>query len=136
MKLVPRSFLGRTILMVLIPLIVALIIVTNAFFGNHWKRVHATLARTLSGEITTMMHFLDEGDTKAVQMLAHEIGINVTVNDTLNRPKHNDNNDREAGELASNLQQPFFQHYLNLVLFAKLNFQQLVHCNLLCHNSM
>lgn len=103
MKLVPRSFLGRTILMVLIPLIVALLIVTNAFFGNHWKRVHATLARTLSGEITTMMHFLDEGDTKAVQMLAHDIGINVTVNDTLNRPKHNDNNDREAGELASNL---------------------------------
>ncbi|MBO7042789.1 MAG: hypothetical protein J6W08_02890 [Alphaproteobacteria bacterium] len=103
MKLVPRSFLGRTILMVLVPLIVALLIVTNAFFGNHWKRVHATLARTLSGEITTMMHFLDQGDTNAVQMLAHDIGINVTINDTLNRPKHNDNNDREAGELAANL---------------------------------
>ena len=103
MKLVPRSFLGRTILMVLVPLIVALLIVTNAFFGNHWKRVHATLARTLSGEITTMMHFLDQGDMNAVQMLAHDIGINVTINDTLNRPKHNDNNDREAGELAANL---------------------------------
>ncbi len=104
MKLVPRSFLARTILMVLIPLVVALLIVTNAFFGNHWKRVHSTLARTLSGEITTMMHFLDKGDTNAVQTLAHDIGINVTINDTLKRPKHNDNNDREAGQLASNLQ--------------------------------
>lgn len=99
----PRSFLGRTILMVLIPLIVALLIVTNAFFGNHWKKVHSTLARTLSGEITTMMHFLDKNDTDAVQLLAHDIGINVTINDTLNRPKHNDNNDREAGQLATNL---------------------------------
>lgn len=103
MKLMPRSFLGRTILMVLIPLIVALLIVTNAFFGNHWKKVHSTLARTLSGEITTMMHFLDKNDTAAVQLLAHDIGINVTINDTLNRPKHNDNNDREAGQLATNL---------------------------------
>ena len=103
MKLMPRSFLGRTILMVLIPLVVALLIVTNAFFGNHWKKVHSTLARTLAGEITTMMHFLDKGDTEAVTILAHDIGINVTINDSLNRPKHNDNNDREAGQLASNL---------------------------------
>ena len=110
MKLMPRSFLARTILMVLVPLVIALLIVTNAFFGNHWKRVHATLARTLSGEITTMVHFIDKGDTDAVQMLAHDIGINVSVNSNLNRPKHNDNKDREAGELAyylqKNLNQP------------------------------
>ena len=109
MKLIPRSFLARTVLMVLIPLVIALLIVTNAFFGNHWKRVHATLARTLSGEITTMMHFLDKGDTEAVQTLAHDIGINVTINDSLKRPKHNDNHDREAGELASNLQRSLKQ---------------------------
>lgn len=104
MKIVPRSFLTRTILMVLVPLIIALLIVTNAFFGNHWKRVHATLARTLSGEITTMMQFLDKGDIKTVQSLAQGIGIKVSVNDKLNRPKHNDNDDLEAGELASYLQ--------------------------------
>ena len=106
----PRSFLARTILMVLVPLVIALLIVTNAFFGNHWKRVHATLARTLSGEITTMVHFIDKGDMEAVQMLAHDIGINVSINSNLNRPKHNDNKDREAGELAyylqKNLKQP------------------------------
>ncbi len=109
MKIVPRSFLARTILMVLVPLIVALLIVTNAFFGNHWKRVHATLAKTLSGEIVTMMHFLDHGDEKAVQMLAHDIGINVSINENLNRPKYNDNKDREAGELAYNLQKKLKQ---------------------------
>jgi len=104
MRIIPRSFLGRTILMVLVPLIVALLIVANAFFGNHWKRVHATLARTLAGEVATMMHFIDSGDSRSVQMLANDIGINVSVNDKLNRPDKNDNDAREAGHLAKELQ--------------------------------
>ena len=103
MRIIPRSFLGRTILMVLVPLLIALLIVANAFFGNHWKRVHATLANTLAGEITTMMHFIDRGDTESVKMLAKDININVSTNDKLNRPKHNDNESMEAGQLAKSL---------------------------------
>lgn len=104
MKIVPRSFLGRTILMVLIPLLVALLIVANAFFGNHWKRVHATLANTLAGEIATMMHFIDRGDNESLNTLAKDISINVSINDKLNRPTHNDNSSMEAGQLAKSLQ--------------------------------
>lgn len=104
MRIIPRSFLGRTVLMVLVPLVVALLIVTNAFFDNHWKRVHSTLAHTLSGEVATMIHFMERGDNESVQMLARDIGINVSVNDKLNRPKHNDNHSREAGQLAKDLQ--------------------------------
>ena len=105
MRMIPRSFLGRTILMVLVPLIVALLIVANSFFGNHWKKVHSTLARTLAGEVTTMMHFMDQNNTEAVKMLANDIGINVSINEKLNRPKKNDNASREAGPLVSELQQ-------------------------------
>ncbi|MBE6461014.1 MAG: HAMP domain-containing protein [Alphaproteobacteria bacterium] len=103
MRLIPRSFLWRTILMVLIPLIVAQVIVANAFFGNHWSRVHNTLARTLAGEITTMMNFIDKGDTNALQQMARDIGINVSFHEKLNRPKHNDNHAHETGRLASEL---------------------------------
>lgn len=103
MKLIPRSFLWRTILMILIPLIIAQVIVANAFFGNHWSRVHNTLARTLAGEITTMMNFIDAGDTDTTQKMARDIGINVTFHEKLNRPKHNDNHARETGHLASEL---------------------------------
>lgn len=110
MRIIPRSFLGRTILMVLVPLIIALLIVANSFFGNHWKKVHGTLARTLAGEVATMMHFMDENNTDAVKLLATDIGINVSVNDKLNRPKDNDNKSMEAGplvlELQSRLKQP------------------------------
>lgn len=109
MRIIPRSFLGRTILMVLVPLIIALLIVANAFFGNHWKRVHATLARTLSGEITTLMHFMDMGDQESVDMLANDIGINVSVNESTNRQQPNDNNSREAGQLAKDLEKSLKQ---------------------------
>jgi len=103
MKLAPRSFLSRTILMILIPLIIAQVIVANAFFGNHWSRVHNTLARSLAGEITTMMNFLDSGNTDAMEQMAQSVGINVTVNDSLQRPRHNDNHAHETGRLASEL---------------------------------
>ncbi len=109
MRIIPRSFLGRTILMVMVPLIVALLIVTNAFFGNHWKRVHATLANTLSGEIATLMHFMNKGDEKSVKELADDIGIQVSVNETINRPQNNDNDSREAGQLAKDLQKKLKQ---------------------------
>ena len=103
MRLIPRSFLWRTILMVLILLIIAQVIVANVFLGNHWSRVHSTLARSLSGEIVTMVNFLDNDNVDAVTSMARDIGINVSVHDKLNRPKHNDNESREAGTLAQEL---------------------------------
>ena len=103
MRLIPRSFLWRTILMILIPLVVAQVIVANAFFGNHWSRVHDTLARTLAGEIITMTNFIDEGNIEAVKKMARDTGINVSFHDKLNRPKHNDNKAHETGKLASEL---------------------------------
>lgn len=103
MRLIPRSFLWRTILMILVPLVIALTIVANVFFGNHWDRVHSTMARGLAGEVATMMDFMDRGDIDATQSMAQRIGINVTVNEQLKRPKHNDNDSREAGPLAEAL---------------------------------
>lgn len=103
MRLIPRGFLPRTILMILVPLILALAIVANAFFGNHWSRVHATMARSLAGEITTMMNFMDRGDDAALESMAQDIGINVTISQKLNRPEQNDNDSNEAGPLAYEL---------------------------------
>ena len=103
MKLMPRSFLWRTILMVMVPLIVAQVIMANVFFGNHWERVHASMARSLTGEIATMLNLMDAGEDTAVATMARDTGINVSVNSVLMRPKHNDNNSRETGKLAVDL---------------------------------
>ncbi len=104
MRLIPRSFLARTILMVLIPLIIAQIIIANVFFGNHWSRVHNTLARGLSAEISTMMNFIDSGNLPVAQSMAHDIGINLSINEKLNRPAKNDNHSMIAGQLNDALQ--------------------------------
>jgi len=90
--------------MVLIPLVVAQVIMANVFFGNHWERVHASMARSLTGEIVTMMNLMESGNFDAVATMARDTGINVTVNPApLQRPKYNDNNSREAGKLAADL---------------------------------
>lgn len=103
MRLIPRSFLWRTILMILIPLIIAQVIIANVFFGNHWARVHATLARSLAVEIVIMMNFIDDNNTDTAKTMARDMGINVSINSKLNRPSKNDNESREAGLLASEL---------------------------------
>ena len=105
MRLMPRSFLARTILLILIPLVVSLTIVASVFFDNHWDRVHATLARTLAGEISTMMKFIGDGNNAALQTMSRELGVNVSINDTLNRPKHDDNHTMIAGPLSAQLRE-------------------------------
>jgi two-component system osmolarity sensor histidine kinase EnvZ len=103
LRIIPRSFLWRTILMVLIPLIIALGIVANAFFGNHWTRVHSTMARNLAGEIATMVGFIDRGDVGTSNDMARNLAVNISINEKLNRPRKNDNEARETGMLASEL---------------------------------
>jgi len=103
MKLMPKSFLVRTILLIVVPLIISLTIVANVFFDNHWDRVHATLARSLAGEIATMMKFIDNDNTKALETMTKSVGVNVSINDTLKRPTHTDNHNMIAGPLANQL---------------------------------
>lgn len=116
MKLMPKSFLWRTILMVLLPLIVALTIVANAFFGNHWERVHATMARSVAGEISTMMKFLNDGNMDALNIMADNLGFDVSINDSVNRRERDDNHAMEAGPLSDQLKRRLNQRadiYIN-----------------------
>lgn len=104
MRLIPRSFFWRTILLILVPLIVTQVIIANVFFGNHWARVHATMANSLSGEIATMMNFIDSGNTTTAESMAGDLGIKI-LNDQAGivRPSMDDNDSRIAGLLAAQL---------------------------------
>ena len=105
MRLFPRSFLLRTALMIVVPMIVVQVIMAHIFFKNHWERVHSSMARSLAGEIAAMVSLMESGNDSAVAIMARNTAINVTVNDRLNRPKNNDNNSRETGQLAESLKQ-------------------------------
>ncbi len=103
MKIIPKTFVWRTILLILVPLIVAQVIMANVFFGNHWSRVHATMARSLAGEIATIIKFTDKGNAEIANTMAKDIGITMSINDQINRNTSNDNHSRETGLLASEL---------------------------------
>jgi two-component system osmolarity sensor histidine kinase EnvZ len=102
MRLFPRSFLWRTILITVVPLVLALGAVGQAFFGNHWSRVQREMSRGLSGEIATLLALSDSNPDLARQM-ARDIGINMTENDKLARPARPDNGRREVGHLDGEL---------------------------------
>ncbi len=89
--------------MILGPLIIALVIIGYAFFGNHWTRVHDTLARNLAGEITTMINFIENDDMAALDTMSKDLAINTTFHTKLNRPAKNDNQSNEAGTLSIEL---------------------------------
>ena len=103
MKLIPRHFFWQTILLILVPLIITQFIMANVFFGNHWARVHATMTRSLAGEIATIMNFMDSGKLDAAQTMANDVGIEVSLDSALKRPKRTDNHSRESGQLAEEL---------------------------------
>jgi two-component system osmolarity sensor histidine kinase EnvZ len=91
--------------MIMLPLIVAQVIMANVFFGNHWIRVHASMARSLAGEITTMLSLSDSGNDDAVATMARDTGINLSVHKHLNRPRRNDNDARQVGQLYQYLRE-------------------------------
>jgi two-component system osmolarity sensor histidine kinase EnvZ len=79
-----------------------MLIVGEAFFGNHWTRVQRNLSRGLAGEIAAILKLSDTNPDLASKM-ASDIGINVTENQKLNRPRHNDNGRYEVRYLSEEL---------------------------------
>ena len=51
----------------------------------------------------TMMNFIDQDKSAEAEQFANNIGINFSINQKLNRPRHNNNDAHEAGQLASEL---------------------------------
>lgn len=51
----PRSLLGRSVLIIVMPLILLQVVSTTIFFENHWKKVGRRLALGVSGEIAMIV---------------------------------------------------------------------------------
>ena len=57
-RLLPRSLLGRSLLIIITPLIVVQAISTWVFYERHWDSVTRWSARSIAGEINTIIHHL------------------------------------------------------------------------------
>ncbi len=105
-RFLPKSFLWRTVLMIIIPLILTEVILAYVFFENHWNRVHKWMTRSLSGEIAIIVDYINKNPQlvdKISEQVSKDMGINVSINNTLARPKKNDNHSVESNKLYKEL---------------------------------
>ncbi len=57
-RLLPRSLLGRSLLIIVIPLILLQVVSGIIFYESHWDKVSLRLARGLAGDIAMVIQFL------------------------------------------------------------------------------
>ena len=67
-RFLPRSLLGCSILIIVVPLILLQVVTTYVFFNRHWDTISLLLSRSFSGNISmvidTMDRFPDEKDRR------------------------------------------------------------------------
>ncbi len=64
-QFLPQSLLGRSTLIVLIPVLILQVLTVYIFFERHWGRVVQRLAYSVAGEVAVMADAVDQGDDPA-----------------------------------------------------------------------
>src|SRR5262245_40613357 len=54
-QLLPRSLLGRSIMIIVTPLLLLQVVTTSVFYETHWDTVTKRLARSIAGDIATII---------------------------------------------------------------------------------
>src|ERR1700728_4133423 len=75
-RMMPRSLLGRTLLIMLVPLVIVEAIALQLFYGNHLDTVSRRLSSAIAGEIAYTVELLHQfqspGDREWVLQMARE----------------------------------------------------------------
>lgn len=84
-SLIPRGLLGRSLLLVILPIVLLQIVTTYAFYDRHWDSVTRKLARGLAGDIGVIVELLDQAATpeeeqQIFDMAARHMQMTVTFN--------------------------------------------------------
>lgn len=61
-KILPRSIFGRSLLILVLPVLILQAITTYIFFDNHWLKMTGRLAFAVAGEVATVAEVLEESD--------------------------------------------------------------------------
>lgn len=59
-KILPRTLLGRSLLILITPVLLIQVIATFIFFDRHWSKVTSRLAYAVAGEISVVVHIIEE----------------------------------------------------------------------------
>ena len=72
-KFVPRSLLGRSLLIILVPLIVVQAVALQVFYGNHLDVFSRRLAAGVAGDIGFALDMMRRFPERAEAMIAAEL---------------------------------------------------------------
>ena len=61
--ILPKSLLGRSILIIVIPLILLQLVSAFVFYESHWSKVSLRLARSVVGDIAAVVDLLGQNNT-------------------------------------------------------------------------
>ncbi len=57
----PHGLFGRTVLIILLPVLLLQVLATYIFFDRHWTRMTGRLAFSVAGEIAAMSEQIENG---------------------------------------------------------------------------
>ena len=58
-RLLPQTLLGRSLMIIVMPLVLLQIVATYIFYERHWDTITRRLASDLAGEITVIIHLME-----------------------------------------------------------------------------
>ncbi|MCE2509742.1 MAG: HAMP domain-containing protein [Alphaproteobacteria bacterium] len=58
-RFLPQTLLGRSLMIIVMPLVLLQVIATYIFYERHWDTITRRLARDLAGEITVIIHLME-----------------------------------------------------------------------------
>ena len=83
-KILPKSLLGRTLLIIVTPLVLLQLVSATVFYESHWTKVSRSMARSLAGDISALIELLHQdhspqGITAIRELAANNMGLVVTL---------------------------------------------------------
>lgn len=79
-KLLPRTIFGRSLLILIMPILLLQAITTYIFFDRHWEKMTSRLAFAVAGEVATMAEVLEgEGGQTQIDGLARYAAQNLDL---------------------------------------------------------
>ena len=120
--ILPKTLFGRSLIIVIAPVILAQGITTYVFYDRHWSKVTQLMADDLAGKISACVelfmnkNFREPGDYFIQRYAASHFGFNVSFNrgaDLIQKPIRS--SWREA------ILKPTLQHHINLPSYITVN---------------
>lgn len=111
-QLLPKSLFGRSLLIVLLPLLILQAVLAYVFYERHWDTVTRWLAVGLAGELSLMVDMLETAEGEAAReevldLARDHFGVIVTLRDDVSLADFQNDDRRSTSRLDQTLTRMF-----------------------------